>query len=576
MPPAQDLLALVDACRTSPVTLAPGLVMAAAVALAVIALGAWVDRRTRFPGQLTFRWLRIATIAWLFVQGIEAATVAPACKLLWAMNAWPAILATAILWALFLRRYALGDDRPLARGAAMALAAVPLAAWLVALANPWHGLLYGADSALGTAGGPVRYARGPAFWVMVSCGYAAMGAGVLAVARAAWAAQGPMRRLMLSLLGITLIPWLANAIYLGSGLTLFGQDPTARSLALAVLLSAWAMRHGGLFDLAPIARTTLLDALSDPVLVVDRAARVVDANPAAQRLSGARATGQSIVEWSMACPALASAIAESAEGAELQLRGRVYEMSCVPLVGRDLRLGSLVHLRDVTERHRAQIRLADALARRDETVEAVTRLHAQLREQALRDPLTGLQNRRGLEESFDRDRHAAATAPTAALCVAVVDVDHFKRVNDTFGHAVGDEVLQGMARRLQSAGLGDAFRLGGEEFVLLMPRLSIEEAIDRAEALRLEVRARPFDSSAGPRSCTVSIGVAAWRRDGDSLTELIRMADAALYRAKAAGRDRVEAASLSQGQQDLLFGLAMDDPPTVAAWAPSQQLQRAS
>ncbi|MGX7703483.1 GGDEF domain-containing protein [Methylobacterium sp. Gmos1] len=165
---------------------------------------------------------------------------------------------------------------------------------------------------------------------------------------------------------------------------------------------------------------------------------------------------------------------------------------------------------------------------------AKERLEAEQRRVAETDPLTGIANRRALAAEA---RRALAAGPTALL---LFDLDHFKRVNDTFGHAVGDAVLVGFcdaARRALPA--GTAFgRLGGEEFACLLPGAGAAEAAATAEAVRLAVSAMRPDPVPG---LTVSIGVA--RSSGDTGTgdfdTLLGLADRALYQAKAQGRDRV-------------------------------------
>lgn len=169
--------------------------------------------------------------------------------------------------------------------------------------------------------------------------------------------------------------------------------------------------------------------------------------------------------------------------------------------------------------------------------------HAQIASLATRDPLTGLWNRR----QFDADIEAAvkqASRQGAALCVAMVDVDHFKTVNDRHGHEGGDAVLRAVAQALQlSLRAGDRVaRFGGEEFVLLLPATPLAQAAGLAERLRSTLAAlRP----APAEGLTASLGLAAWR-SGETAAELVRRADQALYRAKAAGRNRVETDGLSR------------------------------
>ncbi|MGL6289968.1 MAG: diguanylate cyclase [Silanimonas sp.] len=174
---------------------------------------------------------------------------------------------------------------------------------------------------------------------------------------------------------------------------------------------------------------------------------------------------------------------------------------------------------------------------------ALRRQRDQLRALAERDALTGLPNRRALQATLLR-RLDDARLHHHPLSVLFFDLDHFKRVNDGHGHAVGDEVLVEVGRRLVH-GLreGDtAFRQGGEEFVVLLPGADHGVALGIAERLRASVSGAPMLSRAGPLHVSASIGLATLR-DGDSPERLLARADAAMYRAKQAGRNRVEAAA---------------------------------
>jgi diguanylate cyclase (GGDEF)-like protein len=173
---------------------------------------------------------------------------------------------------------------------------------------------------------------------------------------------------------------------------------------------------------------------------------------------------------------------------------------------------------------------------------ALRRQRDQMRALAERDTLTSLPNRRALQAALLR-RLDDARLHQHPLSVLFVDLDHFKRVNDTHGHAVGDEVLVDVGRRLVH-GLreGDmAFRQSGEEFVVLLPGADHSVAGPIAERLRASLSSRPIDSRAGPVAMTASVGLATLR-DGDSPERLLARADAAMYAAKRAGRNRVQAA----------------------------------
>jgi two-component system, cell cycle response regulator len=157
---------------------------------------------------------------------------------------------------------------------------------------------------------------------------------------------------------------------------------------------------------------------------------------------------------------------------------------------------------------------------------------------ATTDPLTGLLNRRAF---FERGRElcddAKASRPTTAV---MIDIDHFKRINDVYGHDVGDEAIRAVTRVARAA--GDVVgRLGGEEFVILRADKTLAQAADLAEELRQAIAGIEIANDGEPLRLTCSLGVSAWT-EGDSIDRLLKRADLALYAAKSAGRNRVVAA----------------------------------
>ncbi len=167
-------------------------------------------------------------------------------------------------------------------------------------------------------------------------------------------------------------------------------------------------------------------------------------------------------------------------------------------------------------------------------------------ELAVTDPLTGLHNRRYMFGQLDAlsQRAAKGGAPVAAL---LLDIDHFKKINDSFGHDVGDEVLREFAVRLASnvRAIDLPCRYGGEEFVAIMPDTTVEAAHMIAERIRRYISGSPFRVAGGSEllTVTISIGVAGMHDENDTPEALLKRADAALYEAKAAGRNRVIASA---------------------------------
>lgn len=169
-------------------------------------------------------------------------------------------------------------------------------------------------------------------------------------------------------------------------------------------------------------------------------------------------------------------------------------------------------------------------------------LQEQLREQSTRDSLTGLYNRRFLDDSFARELMVAERAGQP-VSVIMADLDHFKLVNDLHGHLAGDEVLRVFGNLMkQFARVSDIYcRYGGEEFLLILPGLGKEGAVARAEQLRAATAAMVVMHEGARIEITSSFGVSSFPIDGRSSDALVAAADAALYSAKAAGRNRVQA-----------------------------------
>ena len=167
-------------------------------------------------------------------------------------------------------------------------------------------------------------------------------------------------------------------------------------------------------------------------------------------------------------------------------------------------------------------------------------LEAQLKRQVATDPLTGLHNRRSYEMLFQRELKRKQRYG-GSLSLFVLDLDHFKQINDTFGHSAGDRALQALAelcrRQLREADI--LGRLGGEEFVVMLPGTALAEAVPVAERLREKIAEMEFETPYGSFHMTATIGLAALLSGDKSVDELVRRADEALYRGKAGGRNQV-------------------------------------
>jgi diguanylate cyclase (GGDEF)-like protein len=226
--------------------------------------------------------------------------------------------------------------------------------------------------------------------------------------------------------------------------------------------------------------------------------------------------------------------------------------ACLPLMAKGDVIG-LLHLRGrpATARAEALGMIADLREMSSQLSELLSlsisnlRLSESLSIQSIRDPLTGLFNRRYMEETLQREIYRASRKQHE-IGVVMADIDHFKRFNDLHGHAAGDLVLTQLAGLLKTRlrGTDIACRYGGEEFVFVFIESSLEDTVARASELKEEVKGLRLSyegQEIGP--IALSMGVSAYPASGNRPEELLRAADAALYRAKQAGRDRVVSAA---------------------------------
>ncbi|MEA4909147.1 MAG: PAS domain S-box protein [Anaerolineaceae bacterium] len=223
---------------------------------------------------------------------------------------------------------------------------------------------------------------------------------------------------------------------------------------------------------------------------------------------------------------------------------------CIPMVHRGETLGMLYLQGGDDYPQEAHKQVAMVIAERISLAIVNLNLRETLRSQSVRDPLTGLFNRRYMNETLERELKRAARHHHG-LGVVMIDIDQFKPFNDTYGHDAGDSILKALGSYLLLSVRGEdvACRYGGDEFVLILPEAPLAVTLQRAEELNTGLKAMLYQQSGLLlQSVTVSMGVSSYPEHGASIDELLRRADKALYRAKDEGRDRVMVSESSQNQ----------------------------
>ena len=510
---------------------------------------AW-RRRHRTPAATALAVTMSGVAAWSVADALVYALGTDAAR-----RAYPPVLLASVglvvVGTYVLARTVADPSWRLGRRAALLFAVEPLLL-VVAATLPATRDLVMAD--MGSAEGAVeaRVTFGPLFLAHTAYSYAIVAVAYTHLLRCFRRVAGVLRRQVAVLLLSAVLSTVGNVVAVGSQLDGQGTDVTPLFFLLTGLVDCWAIFRGGLLRLVPVARDQVVDTVPDAVLVVDPDEVLIDSNPAAVRMLrqlrpdlAGELVGRSLAE--VAGPRAIAVL----QGTAHHDGHRVAEVR--PGVWLDVRdsavsdprgrpLGRILVVRDVSEQQERQAAVERLNRQLAEQVEVIERLRAGLAEEAVRDPLTGLHNRRHLDRALGAG--LAARPRTGELALLVVDVDHFKRVNDRFGHGAGDTVLTAVAGTLAGAVReGDtAARLGGEEFVLVLPGAGREQALARAERIRRTVAAARHDLDGETVGVTVSVGVAVCPADGATAAALLEAADRALYTAKATGRDRVVAA----------------------------------
>lgn len=458
------------------------------------------------------------------------------------------IVSLPALFLIFALKFTHNENRLTQRNLIL-LAIPPVISLLLVWTNEHHHLYYVSIQAAEREGLILLdTVRGTGYFVNRAYSYLLITLGV-ALLMVGTFRSGPLFRnqYRLILLG-SILPWAVNFYYEYNFSALNGLDMAPVAFGLTGIIFALSILRTRFMELIPIARSHLIENMSDGVLVLDDRNRIVDINPAMERfLIGEFSSflGKSAAEilghWMEKAEPLLSGLETQTELRAPNDPSRYLDLRATPLYGRDQRLsGYLLVFRDVTERKDVEKKLRNANVRLQTQLIEIGTLQSQLREQAIRDPLTNLFNRRYLEETLEREL-ARASRESYPVGVIMIDIDHFKQVNDTYGHEAGDLMLKAIAEylALQSRRGDFACRYGGEEFVVVMPNINMQVAYARAETIRRALNSLRVSYGRYELMATISMGIASYPANGDTRETILRAVDKAMYAAKEAGRDHI-------------------------------------
>jgi diguanylate cyclase (GGDEF)-like protein len=521
-------------------------------ALSLVLAGVAWGRGPR-GGRCILTLLMVAVAQWCLVAALEAGSVSLSWKIVWSKLEYIGNGATATLFLLFAAQHT-GRVHWFRHGVRRsAVWLLPAAGFGLAMTNELHHWVWTGFSSGPPESNAVVYHHGIGFFLIVAWIYAYILLAIAMLAVSARRSSESLRREARTLLLAALFPAVAGVLYSLGSWPVPGLNLVPLSCFVTAVVFLISLGFLRMFDLVPIARSALVQQMTDAVIVMASDGRIVDTNLTASQWFGpaslvGRHAGKAFAPW----PEL-QRLTESGSShpAELTLRD-------TPLLHVDVRVaplhealgrpaGHLVVMRDISERFRASRALEQANQRLGSQITQIETLQTELKEQTIRDSLTGLFNRRYLDEVLPREL-SRASHEGGILSVVMVDIDHFKETNDRRGHREGDRLLSllGMLLRERSRPSDVACRYGGEEFLLILPGAPPAIACARMEEIRAEyaVRLRAAGFAQPP---TLSAGVAAFPEHAQSDDDLLHAADAALYAAKSAGRNRVCVAGTTRG-----------------------------
>ena len=514
-----------------------------AILVLQIAFGLVMRRRSNFPGRRFFLIANAALAYWLALATLEQWTQDPGCKVWFAALTYFGITLVPLAWVMFIHRYSFGLQGPIPLWKRLILVLFPLGVTVVALTSPWHGMFYAAGTgpAGGFTGAPVIYTHGPLFSAVSALLYGLLVWSLGLLLRGVIAARKNYRLHFGLLLLLTLAPMAANVGYVFAGFTLFDFDPTPFFFIFTSMAYAVIIMTNSHLDLVGIAQRDFFDNFPTALAVVDTAGRTQFVNHAAEGI--------------MPPPEIAEILLDLVETAERQ-GSKAIEAQATTDAGRAVRvalhpvlsplgeqhsaIGWMAIVEDVTAVQEMIAGLTASLQEQSSQLEQSRETTARLHSLAVRDPLTGTLNRRGLEDALKS--LLTENAALHAIAIALLDIDHFKEVNDRYGHEAGDTVLVRFAEILmRTFRRGDlVFRVGGEEFLVLGPGLDIATMAHRLDQAREALAADGRVRAAVPDGpVQFSAGLDCWTSAGPrSLAEVMRSVDTLLYTAKNDGRNR--------------------------------------
>lgn len=508
---------------------------------------AWPRRRT-FGGNFFLLHL-VSLVIWDLGLIIEAESKIISNKIFWSQFSYIGLVFVTPLLYLFLVAYTTQEKVSLRT--IIPVMIIPVVVLAGAWTNSMHHLLWPWFAWGAIQYNILSYGHGILFYVNIIFIYFLVAFGMTMLIRAIPHHQAPFRSQLLVILIAFIFPIISGFMYVFNIEPVRGMDISIFGFLLTNIVLAFGFIHYSLLDLVPVANDNVVKHLQDGMIVVDWRNRVVMINQIAMdllALPDANYLGKDLRE---VFPEGFDHdhFLNTQKPVELALtkpQPRYLDLRSSPLVSNPTTSpGRLLILRDITPQKEAEIKLSKANRDLKTQLHKINGLQEQLRDQALHDSLTGLFNFRGMDELLE-GLLEKCKLQNQNFCLMVMDIDHFKRVNDVFGHQAGNHLLQEYGKFIRAVIRKDDFacRFGGDELLLGFQGMPLEIALSKAEEIRLGIKKIVLEKNQSRIFTTVSIGIAFHPENGKTIKELISAADQAMYDAKEKGRDAVAQAAL--------------------------------
>jgi diguanylate cyclase (GGDEF)-like protein/PAS domain S-box-containing protein len=508
---------------------------------------AWPRRKT--SGGNYFIAHLISLDIWAIGLFFEAISLTQSTKVLWSQISYFGVVSIAPLLLLFVLNFT--KQSQVKRSIVISLFIIPFLVLVAAWTNQWHHLLWPRFYWGSREYNVLIYGHGLIFYINLIYIYFIITIGLMALIQAIPKNQPPFRSQLIVILVAVFFPVISGIMYTFKLEPVRGMDISIFGFLLTNLILSFGFVRYQLLDLVPVARDALFKHMQDGIIVVDWMKRIVEVNKNAIELLNIPQDGllgrplDTVLPWQLNLPALSLKDLPEERTLDKPNHRHINIQVSSLAKGNSAPPGYLLVLRDISAMKKSALELQKANQDLKAQLMQINHLQIMLKDQAAHDSLTGLFNRRAMDEALE-DLINQAHSQKVSLSIAILDIDHFKRFNDIYGHQTGDFLLREYSKIIQrSIRKHDiACRFGGDEILIAFIDMSLENVVIKADEIRQALKKIEIEESLSKVTASVSIGVAAYPVHGTTIKELIRSADQALYTAKEKGRNQVIQAPL--------------------------------